>query len=61
MLSEPLLFGCYLFPERVVFVLRIFASRAGARAPAGGPAEHLGRLAPCPPSAVFVYVLSGKR
>ena len=30
-----------------------------ARASAGGPAEHLGRLAPCPPSAVFAFLLSG--
>ena len=33
--------------------------RLGARAPAKGPAEHLGRLASCPPSAVFVPLRSG--
>ena len=33
--------------------------RLEARAPARGPAEHLGRLAPCPPSAVFARLLAG--
>ena len=43
------------------FSIFSFGSQAlgKARASARGPAEHLGRLASCPPSAVFACLLSG--
>ena len=43
----------------MLFSRQELALKLAGRAPVVGLAEHLGRLAPCPPSAVFVCVLAG--
>ena len=54
-----LLYGLFSISRCMLMLSALLFFRLGARASVRGPAEHLGRLAPCPPSAVFVLLLSG--